>query len=161
MAFSFSSSGLQMRYQSDKGTLVHIRDGQRLFERKPLQPLLTASVFIFMWSSSLHLNPAGTPVAYFIRAPNLLVAGGDRSLYLGTHPNLQATTYLTTDAVHHYLAFGVLCIFLGHAVLTFSLGRDPCGLHCRRYECHHTLPGLPYTGSLRPPSSYPSCALTH
>ncbi len=34
-----------------------------------------------------------------------------------------------TDVVHHHLALGVVCIFLGNTVRAFSLNRDQCGLH--------------------------------
>jgi hypothetical protein len=79
-------------------------------------------------SPSYRLRGKVPLVAHFIRDPNL-VAVGARSLYLGVHPNLQATTYLTTaeicgqDQWNHLV--GLADAAVGTSVLSFLGTRMP------------------------------------
>jgi photosystem I P700 chlorophyll a apoprotein A2 len=48
--------------------------------------------------------------------------------FLGTRMPSSDSLWLTNVA-HHHLALGVVCLFLGNTVRSFSINRDQCGLH--------------------------------
>ena len=48
--------------------------------------------------------------------------------FLGTRMPSSDSLWLT-DVAHHHLALGVVCLFLGNTVRSFSINRDQCGLH--------------------------------